>query len=260
VKSSSDAIPPFPVGLWLKKIGRTLLGYTEVDRFLSDPKALNAYLGEKRELFSDKDKERRMLERGLAAAGRWAENFIRDLQVGNIRDLRQLYSRQMAVVAATYVELLLGDFFISIFQKTPARMHKFVWEDEKTEGRISLTDVVSFGSRPAILRNLAERATGNALKGKFEGSLKHLENVATRKLPEKPKTELIALNKLRNRVVHELSEDELGAENVKAILRTCVELLHFLGEIASDAKIALDDSNALENCARVLKSLGSRRD
>jgi hypothetical protein len=138
-------------------------------------------------------------------------------------------------------------------------MHKFVSEDEKSEGRISLNDVVKFNSLPEILRHLAERATGNALKGKFAGTLKHLDSVGTRKLPEKLKTELIDLNNLRNRVVHELSEDELDTDNVKANLRTCVELLHFLGAVANDAKIALDDPNSMEQCAGVLKSLKDRR-
>jgi hypothetical protein len=200
-----------------------------------------------------------MLEIFIAAAGRLAANLYRETRIKNIRDLHELYNRQMAVIAALYVELILGDFFLATFQSIPARMHKFVSEDEKSEGRISLTDVVNFNSRPKILRHLAERATGNALKGKFAGTLKHLQSVATRKLPEKLKTELVDLNNLRNRVVHELSEDELDTENVKAKLRTCVELLRFLGAVANDAKIALDDPNSMEQCAGVLKSLTNRR-
>jgi hypothetical protein len=257
MNGSSDAISTFRVGLWLKKILGTLLGYIEVDRFLSDPKALTAYLGDKRELFSDTD--RGMLEKVIAAAGGLAANLYREVRVKNIGDLHKLYNRQMAVIAASYVELILGDFFLATFQSIPAQMRKFVSEDEKSEGRISLTDVVKFNSRPEILRHLAERATGNALKGKFAGTLKHLDSVATKKLPEKLKTGLIDLNNLRNRVVHELSEDELDTDNVKENLRTCVELLHFLGAAANDAKIALDDPNSMEQCAGVLKSLTDRR-
>jgi hypothetical protein len=166
VNGSSDVVSTFQVGLWLKKILRTLLGYSEVDRFLSDPKALTAYLGDKRELFSNT--ERGILETAIAAAGRLAANLYREARVKNIHDLHELYNRQMAVIAASYVELILGDFFLATFQSIPARMHKFVSGDEKSEGRINLTDVVNFNSRPKILRHLAERATGNALKGKFQ--------------------------------------------------------------------------------------------
>jgi hypothetical protein len=64
----------------------------------------------------------------------------------------------MLVLATTYVELILKDFFRCLFIEHPLRMNKYLSSEGKRKGTITLTEVINATSREDLLLSLAERS------------------------------------------------------------------------------------------------------
>jgi hypothetical protein len=80
----------------------------------------------------------------------------------------QVYLRQMIVLATTYVELILKDFFRCLFIAHPLRMNKYLSSEGKGKWLIDLTEVINATSRKGLLLSLAERAASIAVGPKFD--------------------------------------------------------------------------------------------
>ena len=117
--------------------------------------------------------------------------------------------------------------------------------DEKSKGKIDLKEVIEWSSREYLLLSLARQAASKAMQGEFKNVIKRLKIVTVGK--ECPKDlkdlldKIIALNKTRNKIVHELSNTEISFNDVTKAFEAALELLEYLRKIAKQLEIPVLD-------------------
>ena len=153
----------------------------------------------------------------------------------------------MVVVTATYIELILKDFLRVVFCKFPERMHNYLDEGNGYKGLVSLKLIKKASSLSELLYDLAEQAASNALKGRFKTQLNNLARIIPeQEITQNLQNELIGIVEKRNRIVHEVSQEQLTADEVRQAFDTCAELLTSLANIAVQCGISLDIPENIE--------------
>lgn len=165
----------------------------------------------------------------------------------NLQEAKQFYNRQMVVVTATYIELILKDFLQSIFCKFPERMHNYLDDGNGYKGLVSLKLITKADSLPELILELSEQAASNVLKGRFKAQLNSLARVVPEEeISQQLQGQLIDIVEKRNRIVHEASKEQILDDDVRKFLDIDFELLNSLANIAIKCNIALDIPSDVE--------------
>ena len=64
-----------------------------------------------------------------------------------VRSAHQVYLKQMIVLATTYAELILKDFYHCLFIAHPQRMNRFLVEGGKGKAKVSLNEILDAASK-----------------------------------------------------------------------------------------------------------------
>jgi hypothetical protein len=161
----------------------------------------------------------------------------------HLQEAQQFYNRQMVVIVATYIELILKDFLQVGFCKFPERMHNYLDDGNGYKGLVSLKLITKVTSLPELIFDLSEQAASNALKGRFKAQLNNLAKIIPeQEISQRLHGQLIDIVEKRNRIVHEASQEQISDDNVREVLDTCFELLTSLADIAVKCDISLDIS------------------
>jgi RiboL-PSP-HEPN len=225
----------FKAGNWYQEILVSLNFYQIVHAFLTDKEALKKHLDSLQVITAS---DEGVTYRGLETAPEFASHIESTVERGE-----QFHNRQMVVVASTYIELILRDYLIVLFNHFPLRMYEYLYAQDKDElgGFVSLKEVVQVDSLNDLLKNLSEQATANALKGRFTAQVNNLERITSEKIPDDLKRKLTRLIEMRNRIVHETSPEEISEAQVKGVLDSCHELINFLAWESNKESIPLDE-------------------
>lgn len=161
-----------------------------------------------------------------------------------IQKATQLYNQQMIVLVVTYIELILRDFLIALFNKFPERMYNFLEIGEGKTGFVNLKEILKADSLPALLNSLSEQADSSVMKGRFKAELSNLEKIIGNEgFPDDVKSQLIHIVEMRNRIVHETITSKVNDSDVSTTLNSCLSLIEFLSKIAYNSSILLDINN-----------------
>jgi hypothetical protein len=168
--------------------------------------------------------------------------------LGEIEIAYQVYLKQMIVLAATYVELILKDFFLSFFVAKPAQMNKVLASSGKEKAMVSLNEILNTGSKEELVMKLAERAALIKGSGEPDKILKTLISECKIKLERPLIDDLRSLKEQRNRIVHEETDEQV---DIKQVLNSFGLLLYFLYVLVKVADIYgvpyLDDEGFLRD-------------
>lgn len=151
-------------------------------------------------------------------------------------------SRQMVVVAASYAEGIIEEFFQSLFNKHPYRMHDYLsWHSESPKGWIPIKIVLDSDDKEQVINNAIHIACNSATSGDISAISKRIEKLSKNELEIGLKEKLIELFEFRNKIVHERYEPDLGKSQVLAIFEITHELLHTLSVILLRNQVLVHD-------------------
>jgi uncharacterized protein YutE (UPF0331/DUF86 family) len=257
--SDDDTI--FKARRWGSEIYRSIQTYWHIQAFFGDTKVVENYLDSHKPLHAVEFVDGGFLldDGSIVELPDDDENFestahtislTQDEIKVNLQEAGQFYNRQMVVVTATYIELILRDFLRVAFSKFPERMHNYLDEGNGSRGLVSLKLITKAPSLNELLFDLSEQAASNALKGRFKTQLNNLARIIPeQEITQKLQSELISIVEKRNRIVHEASQEQISIDEVRQTLDTCLELLTSLANIAVKCDISLDipQGNESEN-------------
>lgn len=166
---------------------------------------------------------------------------------------KDVYLRQMIVLAATYVELIVTDFFRCVFIAQPQRMNQVLPPDGNS-AMVPLTEVIQADSKDQLLANLANRAA--RLKGDRQPDklVKRLTTDCHIKLHLPLVDDLKSLTELRNRIVHEDSDEKITLEEVHSRFGMILYLLYVLAQATEAHGVACwDDTGFLYDFEKKLQ-------
>jgi uncharacterized protein YutE (UPF0331/DUF86 family) len=156
-----------------------------------------------------------------------------------------VYLRQMTVLATTYLELLLKDFFKYMFISNPSRMNPYLSPEGRGKAMISLNEILQSESKSSLLADLTERAASKAVGPKFDKVVKQLIRDCQLNYDDSFIDNLRNLNELRNRIVHEGEAVEVSIQQVHNSFDLIVHLLYILKEAAEKYKMVYWDDFGL---------------
>lgn len=226
----------FGAGRWLAEILQALGSFRTIHQFIRSQEALDAYLNTVEVMTGG--------EHGIEVTH--DPETIRhwhDMISSDVKKAGSFYDSQMVVLASTYFELIMKDFFAAVFTRHPIRMYEFIpsGENQGQKGFVNLKEVLDAGSLPQLLSSLVGRVTEKVARDSFPSQLKHLTKVTKLEIPAELKDRLTALVERRNRIVHAASDEVVGEADVEAALDTCLDTIKFLAEAAAANSIPLDE-------------------
>lgn len=167
---------------------------------------------------------------------------------GEIEVAHHVYLRQMIVLATTFVELILKDFFQCLFIANPQRMNSYLSTENKGKAMITLNEVISAASREKLLLGLTERAAAIAVEPKFDQVVEKIIKDCSLQIDRSVVEDLRTLNELRNRIIHEGTREEINIQQVHNNFDLLLYLVYVLGLAAEKYQIpCLDDVGFMED-------------
>lgn len=167
---------------------------------------------------------------------------------GEMSIAKNVYLRQMIVLAATYVELILTDFFRCVYIAQPQRMNDVLPPHGKSSATVSLMEIIQSGSKEEMLANLADRAARHKGDGEPDKILRQLTMDCHIKLHLPLVDDLKSLKELRNRIVHDDTEEAITFEDVHSRFGMILYLLYVLAQSTEAIGVACwDDTGFLHD-------------
>lgn len=154
-----------------------------------------------------------------------------------------ILSRQMIVLAATYIEVILSEFIVSVFQNNPERMYDFLvlGDSEKGKGNVALKEILAATSKEELIGHLANRAVNQAITGKFTKIISRIKIISSCEIDES----LGEVIELRNKIVHESIEPVINEDEVVSIFSNIENMLFKIGKSALENGIEVEDELGL---------------
>lgn len=242
----------FDVGFWLGKLLYTLGQYEALCDITKDNRAMSFYLENK---LKDNITYNRSIGNNITNT-KLTELFDESIQA-SIDNARNHYSCMMIVHLATIIEIMMNDFFISIFIQKPALMHRYINIDSKDrQGLINFNFITQQKNLDSLYFELAKISAKNIANGSFNKVIQRASSlIKTKKDPSKnliSKIEEIFI--LRNEVVHEAKEPDVDISAIKSNFNIVHELLEFLALTCKENNIPYDDPAFLVNTPSPLEN------
>jgi hypothetical protein len=175
----------------------------------------------------------------------------REYLLGEVNTAYQLYLRQMIVLAVTYAELMLKDFYFSLFVAQHQRMHQYLAADHRGKATVSLNEIINTTSREDLLAMLAERASLSAVKVSLDKVVERLVKECRIELERPIIEDLGRLIRLRNEIVHGRVSEDINIKLVHNSFGLLLCLLYVLTRAASEYRMPYwDDSGFIEGFER----------
>ncbi len=178
-----------------------------------------------------------------------------DYLLGELAIARDVYLRQMIVLAATNVELILTNFFHCVYITNPQRMNQVLPPHGKRGAAIRLSEVIEAGSREELLSKLADQAASLKGGGESDKIVKRLIDECHIELHRPIVDDLKALKELRNRIVHDYTEEAVTLEQVHSAFSMILYLLYVLAQATETyAWACWDDTGFVYDCEERLRN------
>lgn len=166
----------------------------------------------------------------------------------------QVYMNQMLVLAITYGEQIIRDFYRCLFRAHPQRMNPVLSPEGRGKATVDLNTIIGKPSRKALLRGLADEAAQRLAGRRIDDSVARIikDSRVAAKAPFVG--DLKKLVDRRNRVVHEGENSDLTWGQIHGAFGQILYLLYLLGEAALSYNLPIsDDTNFIHNFRRKLE-------
>ncbi len=226
----------FDITKWQYKILNTPVYFLEIYGFVKEKDLVSEYI-DRREIETVKS-EKIIAKKVRDLPDSDKAPFI-DYIGGDLEIAVKILSRQMIVLAATYIEGIISEFLILIFSKYPERMYEYIGQDisHKGKGKVSLREIIYASSKEELIYTLSERAALQATSGKFSIVRKRIEIISNCDLDEN----LGSIIELRNKIVHEAVEPEISEDEVIDTYKNLEKMLYEIGKKSLENGIEIKD-------------------
>lgn len=229
--------PVFDVSGWCLTLIDAVDDYRTLCQLSRDAPVVDAHLGSRKLIVADSQGIRRVSVSDAEGGAIWRESHRASIELAVER-----YSRQMVVLARTYLETLLKEFLLVRFVGEPMLMHDYLADDNGNgAGMVRLAELVRSTSKESLLELLASRATSKAVKGKFKAVATRLKKLTGHDIPNDLVSRISDWTELRNRIVHNGDRIDVGDERVEEIFADVQEFVLFLGRTAHALALAYED-------------------
>jgi hypothetical protein len=218
----------FDFSKWHEKIMYTPLALLEISKYVKEKDLVAEYINRKKDPSgSDSLKISEMPYK--------EQSFYQDFVKSDLQSAVKILSRQMVVLAATYIEGILYEFLLLFFSKHPEKMHDYIRQDisKKGSGKVTLHEIIHATSKEDLIYKLAERASLQATFGKFSVYIKKIETISKCNLSE----DIGEIIDLRNKLVHETKEPEISVEDVFVYYDNLEKMIIEIGKTALENEI-----------------------
>jgi hypothetical protein len=188
--------------------------FEEMDKMVTDPEIRDKHL--------DTSYPRPKLSRAPQGIFTGAE-LLRMMTDGNIASAHDVYLRQMIVVIGTLIETICLEHLELLFIAKPDCMVAYIHPDGDTKftGLIHLREILVH-SKESLLEVLASRASKRIVDLPYTKRFKKIEELSNYDIPSELRTLLFEIIELRNKIVHENNQDEVGQSQLYSYFK-CVE-------------------------------------
>jgi hypothetical protein len=146
----------------------------------------------------------------------------------------------MLVLAVTYAELIIRDFYYCLFLDQPKRMNQILSLDGKGRATVSLNEIIDAGSTCELLNRQAELAAAK-ISVRIDQVVFKIIKECKLAIDYPLAEDLRLLNERRNQIVHEGKLDDVEIEHVEKSYGQVTYLLYVLGEAAIKHDLPLVD-------------------
>lgn len=157
------------------------------------------------------------------------------------------YSNQMIVLLASYLEIIIKEYFEILFYYYPDKMYKYLCTDQndKQKKTIDIQEALNFDSIEELKIKIADESATKASKGKIKVVLNRINiicgNIINKNLIEK----FDRLVDKRNKIVHELDLTEILDKEIYGNRECLFELLKVLGTYLKSNNILIIDKGGI---------------
>ena len=227
---------------WRIRVDENFSAYRGLLEFVVDDSAIAAHEQTIKEDLKSKSNERPFLKKMLDFAEKRGNNklFI-GMRTAHVYKSFEIYSRQSLVVLASFLEGVITNFFYCVFCKHPNRMYNFIssGSNQNIIGKIDLKKILSFSNIEDLLFDLASEASNNASSGDYKSVLKRLVEITKGAVTLEEANKTIQIIEIRNRIVHELSQEEIDPELVANSFNSVIEFITCLENAAKKMEIPI---------------------
>lgn len=228
----------FDIGKWFGRVQLEQVQYADLFTYIASKEHLASYVDSR--TISSYDPES---SSGLKYE-KLKDLHIRDDVIESVtyslESAMDTFSRQMIVLAVTFSEGIIQEYFECLFFKHPTRMHEFIAVGEK-KGLVNFQEFLAAESKQDFLAKLSRSSASKALEGKFESALVRLQRLSKHKMNETLKNRLIDLAKLRNEIIHDAIQQQICKDQIKEAFKEVETLLDWLCAASEKNKIPLHD-------------------
>jgi hypothetical protein len=133
----------FDVSGWYLTLVEAIEDYRILCQLSRDASVVDAHLGSRKLIVADSQEIRRVSVSEAEGGLFWRESHRASIELAVER-----YSRQMVVLARTYLETILKDFLLVLFVEHPKRMHAYLADDNGNgAGTVKLVELVDAESK-----------------------------------------------------------------------------------------------------------------
>lgn len=219
---------PFPVEVWNVEIRQALAPLDILQALLSDREIVDFL---------------RPRLKGVSYLSQPIPNF--DLgdgyYWGEIQNANSLYLSQMLVLALTYAELMVKDFYLCLFYEQPLRMNPILASERNQKAIVYLNEIIQAASKDELIDRLVERSASRAAARPIDEVIAKIIKECKLELTHPIVSDLKTLKEQRNRIVHEGENTEITHSQVLGAYGQLMYLLYILVEAALRYKIPFFD-------------------
>ena len=162
-----------------------------------------------------------------------------------VKNANNVYLSQMLVLAVTYAELIIKDFYQCWFYVHPQRMNAFLAADRKGKASVDLNRLLAAMSKEQLIDKLVEDATAQALGRRIDEIVDGFVKDSKLELKRPLVQDLGQLVRKRNRIVHEADLGDITLKEVESAFGQVQYLLYILTQVAAKNKISVPDEYGL---------------
>ena len=166
-------------------------------------------------------------------------NFLSLIRNGRLENAIRIYSRQTIVIVVTLFEIMLFELFRCLFCNRPERLQDFI--------SVEPNETILEGNIKELAANAAKKASQTSYRKELEPLIKKIEHTFECKTDKKIMKKVFPYIKIRNRIVHEGSDEKLTPKIVIEGFNTIMEILHHFEQIAKTTNIPTEYSYSDES-------------
>lgn len=220
----------FDLATWVTHVRMALGSFQELDELITNSEIRKHHLDRKYPLGD------RLPGKGPISG----PQLVRAATEGSLDSAQATYRRQMIVVAASYFEAIVSDFFKQLFLQHPQRMHSAIRPDsDAAKGMVLLREILAADSKEMLLDGLAETCSARLSSLPVQKIGKRLAELSTTGFGSKLEERLESLLNHRHRIVHENDNNAVLAQVVQSAFETIEQCTERLAHIAAEKDVGV---------------------